>query len=591
MGHKHSVLDADAHFTIDPITRMIKNESSKKTTIIQFDHNSERFSFSLERFVEKHDMMLCTAVEVHFTNTDSKTGDFNADYYEVEDLQIDPVNSNKIVFSWLIDERATQYAGSLEFSIKFKCIENGVCVYRWNTANNNEISVSSGRDNSGAVVEIVASVVDQWRSQIFGDAENAVANINLAEKNSIEAVQEAGEDILNAANTAEQNAKNVLANAIIGSLSGEVVTADDVSPVEHEMVVKVLPKNFVPLGYSTKSEEIERQDDGGVAFVSDGILSGDYREIRISTNGDSKVYLGKGTYAFKLFNAPIGAFIIVSGKTIPYQEGTSGIFTVAEDGYMDYIIVRFAAGYSYDCVVYPMICKDETPTEYTPYIDPATVTVSRCGKNILGYTDDFEITQNGLTISYDSTTRIFTVNGTPDSASFSINFGSHLFDTFAFPVGTDVALSIEHISGTLTAESMTNVFYLGNSDSAGGGRNNWFSIPFPISGRKTNVSTATRKYFTRTWLYIGGENDVTFTDYKFKVQLEVGTEATDYEEFAGVKYTPDAEGAVLGMTALSPNMVILSDKSGVVVECEYIKDTNKVIEKLVNAIVALGGTV
>jgi len=45
------------------------------------------------------------------------------------------------------------------------------------------------------------------------------------------------------------------------------------------------------------------------------------------------------------------------------------------------------------------------------------------------------------------------------------------------------------------------------------------------------------------------------------------------------------------MTSVSPNMTILTDTDGAIVECEYIRDSNKVIEKLTNAITALGGTV
>jgi len=59
MAHIHPVYDTDSHFTINPITREIKNESSTKTRLIQYDHNSERFSFDMPKTVEGHDMTLC----------------------------------------------------------------------------------------------------------------------------------------------------------------------------------------------------------------------------------------------------------------------------------------------------------------------------------------------------------------------------------------------------------------------------------------------------------------------------------------------------------------------------------------------------
>ena len=69
MGHEHNVQDLDARFTIDPVTRQIKNESKKKLLLIQGDHNSEIFGFRCPRYVESHDMSLCNEVEVIKTST------------------------------------------------------------------------------------------------------------------------------------------------------------------------------------------------------------------------------------------------------------------------------------------------------------------------------------------------------------------------------------------------------------------------------------------------------------------------------------------------------------------------------------------
>ena len=43
-----------------------------------------------------------------------------------------------------------------------------------------------------SVAEKIPNPVAQWREEIFGDAENAVANINLAEKNALEAIKTEG---------------------------------------------------------------------------------------------------------------------------------------------------------------------------------------------------------------------------------------------------------------------------------------------------------------------------------------------------------------------------------------------------------------
>ena len=75
------------------------------------------------------------------------------------------------------------------------------------------------------------------------------------------------------------------------------------------------------------------------------------------------------------------------------------------------------------------------------------------------------------------------------------------------------------------------------------------------------------------------------------MQVECGSDATPYEPYNGAEYIPAADGTVSGLTSIPPNMTILTDTEGVIVECEYNRDTNKVIDKLVNAITAIGGDV
>jgi hypothetical protein len=142
MALRHGVYDSDTHFTINPSNRALKNEGSNKTVLIQYDHNSERFTFEIPRYIESHDMSLCNVVQVHFNNQQSKG------VYDVTDMQISPENENVIIMSWLVSSEATQYAGSLEFLIRFSCVENGKVEYVWSTAIYSGISISNGIYNS-----------------------------------------------------------------------------------------------------------------------------------------------------------------------------------------------------------------------------------------------------------------------------------------------------------------------------------------------------------------------------------------------------------------------------------------------------------
>lgn len=192
MSLLHQVYDTDAHFKIDPITRAIKNSSTGKNVLIQYDHNSERFTFELPRFIDGHDMSKSTAVEVHYINIDSTDKTKNkSGVYPVTDLQISPDSEDVVICSWLISQNATQYAGTLNFLLKFKCTDTaGTAVYRWHTAIFSGISVSSGMDNGEAAIVQYSDVLEQWRQSLVEAAGNTVNSVLFTEQNLTEPQQE-----------------------------------------------------------------------------------------------------------------------------------------------------------------------------------------------------------------------------------------------------------------------------------------------------------------------------------------------------------------------------------------------------------------
>lgn len=168
MSHIHSVTDSDARFTINPITRQIRNDSSRKTTLIQYDHNSERFTFELPRYVEGHDMSLCTKVEVHYFNIDPKTKEERSGLYTADDFRICPDNEDAVLFSWLISQNGTKLAGILKFFIRYKCEdENKVVRYSWNTAFFTGISVGESGDAGEAFETEYIDVIEQWQAKVI----------------------------------------------------------------------------------------------------------------------------------------------------------------------------------------------------------------------------------------------------------------------------------------------------------------------------------------------------------------------------------------------------------------------------------------
>lgn len=150
MNHSHVLYDSDPNFKIDPISRNIANNSSKKTRLIQHDHNSERFTFEIPRYIEGHDMASCNLVEIHYTNTDANTKIVRGGVYTVDDLQVKSDDENAVVCSWLVPSNATQFVGQLQFLVRFSCVNEttGKLEYVWNTAIYSSLTVSSGIYNS-----------------------------------------------------------------------------------------------------------------------------------------------------------------------------------------------------------------------------------------------------------------------------------------------------------------------------------------------------------------------------------------------------------------------------------------------------------
>lgn len=169
MTLKHSVYDSDTHFSINPITRAIKNESTTKTGLIQYDHNSERFTFEIPKVIEGHDMSQCDVIEVHYINVSADKTEQSADVYIVDDMQVDESDDDVVIFSWLISQNATRYVGSLNFIVRFACTDEAdstKIIYAWHTAVNSDISVSSGICNTESVVEQYSDLLEVWRKEI-----------------------------------------------------------------------------------------------------------------------------------------------------------------------------------------------------------------------------------------------------------------------------------------------------------------------------------------------------------------------------------------------------------------------------------------
>ena len=178
MAHLHSVYDNDTHFKIDPVTRQISNESGK-VILMQNDHNSERFTFEIPRYIDGHDMSTCNKVEVHYINLKADKTERHSDVYPVEDLQISPASEDVVICSWLISQNATKYAGSLNFVLRYACLTGSVIDYQWYTDIHKGISVSESISNTESAATEYNDVLEAWRDELI--ASGGVSDEQIAQ--------------------------------------------------------------------------------------------------------------------------------------------------------------------------------------------------------------------------------------------------------------------------------------------------------------------------------------------------------------------------------------------------------------------------
>lgn len=387
----------------------------------------------------------------------------------------------------------------------------------------NEIAVKLNRSGYGDA-ETPANPTENEYQQMTAVAADAVAEAEEARA----ACENARADLV--------GVKNLFANAIKGNLSGAVVVADDVSPVEHNPIVKVHGKNLIsyPHNNTTKTEN-------GLTFTDNGDGS-----ITVKGTATAVTYYDLCKFSSRFFSGGHRYFNAMS-NAVTFEGYTVKDCSVQQrESGNTFCHLVITAGQTVDKTFYPQVEIGTAATEYTPYIDPATVTVKRCGKNLLSlpYYDGQTITRNGVTCT----------------------------------VNADGSVSV---SGTATS----TVFFrlsqmnLGASPILAGNSNGVYAL--------TDCTYDSANHF----IYCQVNNGET-VNKTFFPQVELGTVKTSFETpKTATTHTPGEDGTVSDMTSLSPNMTILTDTEGVIVECEYIRDTNKVIKKLTNAITALGGTV
>ena len=183
MAHKHEVIDKDLHFIINPETMAISCAGTVKA-LKRGDHKAERYTFEMPRYIEGHDMTLCNKVEVHYNNIkyDSVTRETktNKSFDDVEEFGLAIGSDETVMWSWLVNGDATQLDGTLNFCIRFACMNGDEIEYQKFTDTFTSIPVGATIWNTEAMAKAYADVLEAWRQELLVAIENggAVKTVN-----------------------------------------------------------------------------------------------------------------------------------------------------------------------------------------------------------------------------------------------------------------------------------------------------------------------------------------------------------------------------------------------------------------------------
>jgi hypothetical protein len=543
----------DEMLVIDPDTRQINLPGVELIFGVESDAQAERKYFYCPRYVGNGLDLASCFIRVNYRNANGVV-----DAYLVDDMSY---TDDAITFSWALHRNVTLYKGQVQFVVC--CNRPGSPAAEWNTTVTTGIVLAGLEPDSAAVEAATSDAI----SGLLATVDAQVANVTAEGATQVSVVRGAAEAAETAAvaeieakgastlatipedYTTVQSAVRGAANAIRKKVSGEVIRVDDVSPMEHQPIVRVSGKN---LFYS--SEDFDGTLSG-ISYsmgknTSEVTFSGTANKENALQLPDS-FSLPKGTYCVSVtgLSSDAGRLYLRNRTTSEViinhvTASTPKQFTLTEDADIRTYLV-FKDQSTYDTTVISIqIEKGGAVTEYTPYIDPTTVTVRRCGKNLLSlpYYEGQKVERDGIT------------------ATVNADGGVHLV-------------------GTATA----NYFYrfgsinLGSTSIMAGNNNGRYSLQ--------NCAYDSANKFVYHQVSKGQT-----VDKVVYAMVEAGTVKTAYETPSTVvTQIPSSDGTVSGLSAVSPTMTLMTDTPSVSIECEYSRDTNKVVNEILEMITALTG--
>lgn len=333
------------------------------------------------------------------------------------------------------------------------------------------------------------------------------------------------------------------------TISGGIISVNDVSPIEHSLGVKVGSKNLI---------------DGSTILDGYEILKS---EIVPNTNWYvvSADVLPNTQYAISGFSSAARIEEDIDGNRT--RPSDSGVFTTLPTT----IKVYFNSNKS----VYGnnQLELGSTQTTYTPYItDFSNVKVTRCGKNFF---DADTVLPSFTNINFPTWHWSKQADGSFYLGNVGTLGGCKWFENTSGYKG-QISISITAKSPKITSEQSGLGIYFKYTDDT--------SESFYVYGCEDYITKTLVSNPNKTVLHIAQSYNYGTAVYLKDIMIAYGTD-TEYEPYNPYTVTANIDGTVEGLASLSPNMTLYTDNDGAIINCQYYRD----IDNLIGNVVLSGG--
>lgn len=280
------IKDTDHHFVIDALTREISSKSPQKDILVKDDHDSERFTFDIPRFIEGKDVAKCNLVQVCYLNGRS------SGVYTVDDMAIDPSTTDIFTCSWLISRNATKHVGKLTFMLRFVQMDDaGVISYAWSTKTYEKVRVLENIDSGEMFEDEYVDVIEQWKNDLEAEMRAFVDY-------TVETQVDVAQIRTNKANT-NANSRNI----------SELRTDVDKHTIQIEANTKNIDTNTQNIAEMTKDLGAQKARMDTFTALGEGSTSGDAELVDIRIGPDGTVYPNAGSAVRGLVSDISGYFV------------------------------------------------------------------------------------------------------------------------------------------------------------------------------------------------------------------------------------------------------------------------------------------